>query len=120
MNRSEQGHRAKLHRAVTDLHLRAGRPSTRSIARTSGMLSHDTVHRILTEDQTPTWTSLESVVAALGGNVEDFRVLWLAARTELDTAAEQSGNTSIQGSSRPSEGSRAHDFAPPSAPGSVR
>jgi DNA-binding phage protein len=67
--------------ALRDLHLHAGEPSTRAIARSAGRaVSHDTVNRVLRGDGLPSWTSLEFVVKALGGDVEAFRKLWVSAR----------------------------------------
>jgi hypothetical protein len=72
---------AELGRALDDLHLHAGAPSTRSIARDTGLLiSHDTVHRVLAAARVPTWRALRLVVEALGGDVETFHPLWVAAR----------------------------------------
>ena len=66
------------------LHLRAGEPSMRAIARSTGALSHDTVHRVLTGPALPHWGPLELVVEALHGDVEAFRGLWIAARSAMD------------------------------------
>lgn len=70
--------------ALRDLHLHAGEPSTRAIARRTRALSHDTVHRVLTGPGLPTWGPLELVVEALDGDVQAFRLLWIAARHEID------------------------------------
>lgn len=71
--------------ALRDLHLHAGEPSTREIARSTGdAISHDTVHRILKGKGLPRWRPLELVVKALGGDVEDFRALWVAARRAME------------------------------------
>ena len=66
------------------LHLRAGEPSMRAIARSTGAISHDTVHRILTGPDVPQWGPLELVVEALHGDVELFRELWITARSAMD------------------------------------
>jgi hypothetical protein len=66
------------------LHLRAGEPSMRAIARLTGAISHDTVHRILTGPDVPQWGPLELVVEALHGDVELFRELWITARSTMD------------------------------------
>ena len=71
---------ADLHTALANLHLRAGEPSTRAVARQTDALSHDTVHRVLTAPRAPAWGPLELVVEALGGDVETFRELWPAVR----------------------------------------
>jgi hypothetical protein len=70
--------------ALRDLHLRAGEPSMREIARRTCALSHDTVHRVLTHPELPRWGPLELVVEALGGDVESFRQLWISARREME------------------------------------
>jgi len=66
--------------ALRDLRLRAGEPSVREIARVSGRLSHDTVHRTLTGPAIPRWANVEAVVHALGADPEAVKPLWLAAR----------------------------------------
>lgn len=73
-------------RGLRELHLRAGLPSVRRLARVTGALSHDTVHRVLVGAKVPTWGPLELVVEALGGDVEEFRRLWMSAqrRAEVD------------------------------------
>jgi hypothetical protein len=72
--------------ALRDLHLEAGEPSVRTIARSTKAISHDTVHRVLTGPTLPAWWPLERVVVALGGDVATFRQLWKIARraTEED------------------------------------
>lgn len=67
-----------------ELHLLAGQPSMRMIARSTGVLSHDTVHRVLTGPDLPQWGTLELVVEALDGDVAAFRGLWVAARRAMD------------------------------------
>jgi hypothetical protein len=69
---------------LRDLHLRAGEPSVRAIARATHALSHDTVHRVLTGPTLPRWGPLELVVDALGGEVELFQGLWIAARRAME------------------------------------
>jgi hypothetical protein len=69
---------------LRELHLHAGEPSTRRIARCTHALSHDTVHRMLTGPGLPRWGPLELVVEALDGDVEAFRLLWIAARRGMD------------------------------------
>ena len=70
--------------ALRELHLRAGAPSTRSIARSTGNeISHDTVNRILKGSDLPQWRSLEFIVKALEGDVETFLDLWVSARRAM-------------------------------------
>jgi len=71
--------------ALSELHLHAGEPSTRMIARSTGhAISHDTVHRILAGKDVPRWRPLELVVKALDGDVETFRALWISARRAME------------------------------------
>lgn len=71
--------------ALRELHLHAGEPSTRAIARsTGGAISHDTVHRILTSKDLPRWNPLELIVKALDGDVENFLALWVSARRAME------------------------------------
>lgn len=71
---------------LRDLHLHAGEPSTRWISKRLGIgvLSHSTVATILKCTSTPQWKSLQGVVAALGGDREEFLALWIAAREAAD------------------------------------
>jgi hypothetical protein len=79
------GHSRDLLVALRELHLHAGKPSTRWIARsTGGKISHDTVHRMLTGTHLPSWVSLELVVRALNGDVETFRALWISASRAME------------------------------------
>lgn len=66
------------------LHLLAGEPSMRAIARSTCAISHDTVHRVLTGPALPQWGPLELVVEALHGDVEAIQGLWVAARSAMD------------------------------------
>jgi hypothetical protein len=70
--------------SLRELHLVAGLPSVRWIARETRALSHDTVHRVLICAGVPTWGTLELVVEALGGDVGEFRRLWVAAQRGLE------------------------------------
>ncbi|MEV7021384.1 tetratricopeptide repeat protein [Kitasatospora sp. NPDC093558] len=70
-----------LSRELRRLHLLAGEPSAREISRrTHGMLSHTTVSQTLRGARLPSWRSLEAVVSALDGDVEEFRRLWVDTR----------------------------------------
>jgi tetratricopeptide (TPR) repeat protein len=64
------------------LHRRAGEPSSREVMRRigRGVLSHTTVNAVLRGPRVPRWEPLRHVVAALGGDVEHFRALWMKAR----------------------------------------
>jgi DNA-binding phage protein len=70
--------------ALRRLYLVAGAPSVRDIAKKTGALSRDTVHRVLTRPGLPRWGTLELIVEALGGDIETFRILWIAARRAMD------------------------------------
>ena len=107
----ERDHQVALRQALTALHLAAGEPSTRVIARTSGQLSHDTVHRVLAGQRLPAWAPLERVVLALGGDVAEFHRLWLAARTgrPAEPVAEVAADADAGPAARPD-----------AAPGSIR
>ncbi|MEV4314961.1 response regulator transcription factor [Actinocrispum sp. NPDC049592] len=78
------GPAADFFHALYDLHLRAGEPSIRDIAKSTNQLSHDTVHRTLTGPAVPKWANVEKVVQALGGSPETIQPLWLAARVSDD------------------------------------
>lgn len=70
--------------ALRHLRMVAGEPSVREIARLTGQLSHDTVHRTLTGPALPRWGNAEAVVRALGADPETVKPLWLAARTATE------------------------------------
>jgi DNA-binding NarL/FixJ family response regulator len=69
--------------AMQRLRVQAGEPSTREIARMSGQISHDTVHRTMTGPALPRWANVEAVVRALGGDPDTVKPLWLAASDPL-------------------------------------
>lgn len=64
------------------LHLQAGEPALRQIAAGlgPGVVSHATVHNAFAGPRVPKWGYLELIVEELGGSIEEFRMLWLAAR----------------------------------------
>lgn len=69
-----------------------GEPSTREVARRTGhAISHTTVHLVLRGEKTPRWGQLELVVEALGGDVDEFRQLWVAVRNAEDRAPAPAG-----------------------------
>lgn len=65
-----------------ELHLDAGEPGVREIATGigRGVLSYTTVHNVFRGPKVPRWGHLELIVEQLGGDVEEFRSLWKAAR----------------------------------------
>lgn len=72
-----------------ELHLDAGEPSVRQIATGigRGVLSYTTVHNVFRGPRVPKWGHLELIVDQLGGDTEEFRALWRAARlAELSAA----------------------------------
>lgn len=69
---------------LREVHVAAGAPSTRALAASimeggGGKVSHTTVHGVLSGTIAPSWPVLEQVVNALGGDIERFRQLWIAA-----------------------------------------
>lgn len=64
--------------ALHDLHLNAGWPSLRTLARAAGC-SHTTVSHVFSSSRLPAWGVLELVVEALDGDTARFHELWLAA-----------------------------------------
>ncbi|MFJ9695263.1 hypothetical protein [Kitasatospora sp. NPDC101183] len=81
---------ADLTARLRELHLNAGEPSTRRIAaRTAGAVSHSTVHQALTGKRLPRWGALELIVEALGGEAEEFRKAWKAARLQESGPEEE-------------------------------
>ncbi|MGC5010132.1 hypothetical protein ACLQ2R_05150, partial [Streptosporangium sp. DT93] len=75
--------RARLQR----LHRHSGKPSTREIARRAQGISHTTVHGVLRCAKNPRWGQLELVVEALGGEVQEFKALWVAVLDAEDHQA---------------------------------
>jgi CRP-like cAMP-binding protein/class 3 adenylate cyclase len=72
---------ADLRERLKRLHRKAGEPSTRAIGKAI-TLSHTTVHSVLRCSKAPVWGQLELVVESLGGEVEEFKELWIAAKDE--------------------------------------
>jgi len=78
----------------------AGEPSLQEISRRTkdtqrdqGPISHPTVATVLRCAKTPSWGRLEVVVEALAGDVEEFRLLWVAARDADDERTDPPANT---------------------------
>ncbi|GEB52691.1 hypothetical protein SCA03_52420 [Streptomyces cacaoi] len=73
----------RLRYRVQLLHRQAGEPSFRVVAqRTGKAISHTTVGSVLRCEKPPGWGPLELVVEALGGQLDEFRQLWVAVRDE--------------------------------------
>jgi hypothetical protein len=70
---------AALRERLQQRHANAGESSIRQTARVvRGPISHATVHAVLLCRELPTWRYLDVVVRAWGGDVEEYRQLWLA------------------------------------------
>jgi tetratricopeptide (TPR) repeat protein len=69
---------ADLFDALHDLHHQAGWPSLRTLAAEVGC-SHTTISATFSNPRPARWGLLELVVEALGGDIERFHSLWLAA-----------------------------------------
>jgi len=78
---------AELKERLQRLHRHSGEPSLREVARRTGRaVSHTTVNQVLRGTGLPKWGPTELVVEALGGDPQEFRALWVAARDEQDEA----------------------------------
>lgn len=104
------GPRAILDRRIRRLYLHAGEPSLRTVATLTDAISHDTVRRVLRGDSVPRWEPLAHVVRALGGDVEEFRRLWMAAR-EVHTYERVKADRPRE--TVPSDLARPNDRTPP-------
>lgn len=70
------------------LHRESGEPSFRVISqRTEKAISHTTVGNVLSCGGPPGWGPLELVVEAMGGDLDEFRMLWIAVRDETSPLA---------------------------------
>lgn len=79
---------ATLFDRLHEAHRRAGWPSLRDMSREVGC-SHTTVSVAFSEPRLPRWGLLELIVETLGGDVEEFHRLWLAASsTGTDAPAD--------------------------------
>jgi tetratricopeptide (TPR) repeat protein len=77
------GPRRDLADALHEVHHRAGWPSLRALAQEAGC-SHTTVSAVFSSPKLPSWGVLELLVEAMGGDVPDFRDLWLVASAPSD------------------------------------
>jgi hypothetical protein len=87
---------AELYDRLDELHLKAGRPSTRMIATRAGRgkISSSTVHNVFAfrHSRIPKWPFLEEIVKALAGDTAVFLALWQAAwQAEHNIAAPRAG-----------------------------
>ncbi|WP_261559384.1 WD40 repeat domain-containing protein [Frankia tisae] len=69
----------RLRTRLQELYRHSGRPSYRKLAERTGAMSQTTAHSLIRCARLPRWGNLELVVEALGGDVEEFRRLWMAA-----------------------------------------
>lgn len=74
----------KLVNALNDLRLRAGMPSARSIGEALQGISRTTVADTFRGVRVPSWVTCSAIVRHMGGDVEEFRELWMAARRATD------------------------------------
>ncbi|MFF1608811.1 helix-turn-helix domain-containing protein [Amycolatopsis sp. NPDC058278] len=65
---------------LRELHLLAGKPSSRKIAQAVGGVSHTTVSELLRGARVPAWDIVEKVCRFLSGNLEEVRSLWVATQ----------------------------------------
>lgn len=61
--------------------------------RTHRAISHTTVRSVLRCEKVPRWGPVEVIVSELGGDIDEFRQLWVAARDADEQAAERSDTT---------------------------
>jgi len=81
--------------ALRELHLRAGEPSSRTIATRIGQTSHTTVNLALRGPRVPSWPVVAKVVEALDGDVEAIRPLWIDAQ-EREEPSAQTDDSDVQ------------------------
>ena len=74
----QAGPRRDLAEELHAMHHRAGWPSLRAMAREAGC-SHTAVSAVFSSPRVPPWGTLQVLVEALGGDVDRFHQLWLAA-----------------------------------------
>ncbi|GIF67990.1 hypothetical protein Ais01nite_60250 [Asanoa ishikariensis] len=86
-----------------ELHLQAGEPGLRQIARGTGVHgpSYTTVHNVFKGPQVPKWPTLRLIVLQLGGDVGRFHTLWTAARSAESGPHDRQQNGATQASSSP-------------------
>jgi len=75
--------------AITALHLKAGAPSSRAVASRIGQVSHDTVNRTVKGRTIPSWPIAAKIVLALGGDLDEFRALWISAREKASKLGQE-------------------------------
>ncbi len=82
-NATPPGPITELYDRLDELHLKAGRPSTREIATRAGRgrISSSTVHNVFAfrNSRVPRWSFLEEIIKALAGDTAVFLARWQAA-----------------------------------------
>ena len=73
--------------ALHDLHHKAGWPSLRTLAKAAGC-SHTTVSTAFSSPRLPNWGLVELLVEAMGGDVQEFRAMWLSVGAGAGTTAD--------------------------------
>jgi trehalose 6-phosphate synthase len=88
----------KLFDQLHELHLYAGEPGVREIARGMGArgISYTTVHNTFKGPKVPRWDSLRLVVEQLNGDIEQFHALWTMARTAEQGPAQVTPSAEIE------------------------
>jgi tetratricopeptide (TPR) repeat protein len=81
---------AELFDRLDQLHLKAGRPSMRTIAVKAGRghISSSTVHNVFRHSRVPRWDFLKDIVTALNGDTAAFKTLWEAAENSIQAPPE--------------------------------
>jgi len=77
---------ARLKNRLLLLHRTAGQASSRKLLGLiePGRTTHTTINKTLRCERRPSWHHLECLVKAMGGDVEEFRQLWIAVGTAAD------------------------------------
>jgi predicted NACHT family NTPase len=75
--------------ALQDLQARAGMPSARSLAQSTGKISHTTIAESLSGKRVPNWPTLSTIVQTLGGDQHHMQNLWRAAVEEVAEVKRQ-------------------------------
>lgn len=83
----------RLQRRLTDLRCSQGNPALSIISRqTKGQISKSTVGRMFSGLKLPKLGSMQDVVKALGGDLDEFTVLWREARAASSPGSSDSGD----------------------------
>ncbi|RUL90860.1 toll/interleukin-1 receptor domain-containing protein [Verrucosispora sp. FIM060022] len=75
--------------ALRELHVRAGEPSSRTIASAIGGTSHTTINLALKGPKVPSWPILAKLVEYLGGDSDRFQELWIETREKIEPMREK-------------------------------